>query len=102
MSEDKKFPPMMTKEAIESLYKSEDGWSTVYVGPTLRIPNFEKLEGVREIMRQTEEAGGYRKEFSESLVTEDDGLTGSESIREGIDQEILEKIIQSALKKSLG
>ena len=99
MSDDKKFPPMMTKEAFESLYKSEDGWSTVYEGPTLRIPNFEKFEGVREIMRQTEEAGGYQKEFSESLVTEDDGLTGSDSIREGIDAEILQMMNKSLVEE---
>ena len=52
-------------------------------GPTLRIPSFEKLEGVREIMRQTEEAGGYRKEFSESLVIEDDGLKSKVTYNDG-------------------
>ena len=60
----------LSREAIDYLYppEAESGWATVQVGPTLKIPSFE---------------------------TE---ATGADSIREGIDQEILEKLQQEAVK----
>lgn len=145
MNDSKKYP-VVSKEVIDKVFTSDDGWTTVYEGPTIRmtktkvldnpleyvsvdvtipertvvpdfpivcgskgcpidpnkdyqvrVPDFHKFEGVREIMRQTEEAGGYEKEFSKSLATEDDGLVGSDSIRAGIDAEILEKMEREAL-----
>lgn len=103
MSSNKKNPAIIPKEAIDSLYKPEDGWNTMHKGPwipkrtiipgapltneekdnqgdtntdyNIRIPDFKKIEGVKEIMQQTEEFGGYDKEFSEPTKTKDDGLT---------------------------
>ena len=145
MSDDKKYP-VVSKDVLDNIFTSENGWTTLYEGPTLkmtktevldnplkqvsvdgtipdrtfvpdfpvicgskgcqidpnkdyqvRVPDFHKLEGVREIIRQTEEAGGYRKEFSESLVTEEDGLVGVDSIRAGIDAEILNKLSNAGI-----
>ena len=60
----------LSREAIDYLHPAESGWATVQVGPTLKIPSFE---------------------------TE---ATGADSIREGIDQEILKKMKQAALGKA--
>lgn len=61
--------PTLSREAIDYLHPAESGWATVQVGPTLKIPSFE---------------------------TE---ATGADSIREGIDHEILKKMKQAALGK---
>lgn len=62
--------PTLSREAIDYIHPAESGWATVQVGPTLKIPSFE---------------------------TE---ATGADSIREGIDQEILKKMKQAALGKA--
>ena len=49
---------------------SEDGWTTVYEGPTIRMTK---------------------------TIPEGDGLVGLDSIRAGIDAEILEKMEREAL-----
>jgi hypothetical protein len=125
MSSNKKNPAIIPKEAIDSLYKPEDGWNTMHKGPwipnrtivpgapltneekdnqgdtntdyNIRIPDFKKIEGVKQIMQQTEEFGGYDKEFSEPTTTKDDGLKGSESIRTGIDAEILQTLMNKGI-----
>ena len=68
MSDDKKYP-VVSKEVVDNVFTSENGWATVYEGPTLRIPNFE-----------------VKKE-----------ATGADSIREGIDAEILQMMMNKSL-----
>ena len=68
MSDDKKYP-VVSKEAVDNIFTSENGWATVYEGPTLRIPDFE--------------------------VKKD--ATGADSIREGIDTEILQMMMNKSL-----
>ena len=61
--------PVVSKELIDKVFSSDDGWTTVYEGPTLRIPCFE-----------------VKKE-----------ATGADSIREGIDAEILQMMMNKSL-----
>lgn len=70
MSDDKKYP-VVSKEVVDNVFSSENGWSTIYEGPTLRIPDFE-----------------VKKE-----------ATGADSIREGIDAEILQMMNKSLVEE---
>jgi hypothetical protein len=64
-------PSVVLKEVIDKVFSSDDGWTTVYEGPTLRIPDFE-----------------VKKE-----------ATGADSIREGIDAEILQMMNKSLVEE---
>jgi len=72
MSGDKKYP-VVSKEVVDNVFTSENGWATVYEGPTLRILDFE-----------------VKKE-----------ATGAESIREGIDSEILQMMNKSLVEEEV-
>ena len=72
MSGDKKYP-VVSKEVVDNVFTSENGWATVYEGPTLRILDFE-----------------VKKE-----------ATGAESIREGIDSEILQMMNKSLAEEEV-
>jgi hypothetical protein len=107
--------PVVPKEVIDKVLTSDDGWTTVYEGPTIRMTKTQVLDNPLEqvsvdvtIPERTvvpdfpvvcgsngcpiDPNKDYRIK-----VPEGDGLVGADSIRAGIDAEILEKMEREAL-----
>lgn len=114
MNDSKKYP-VVPKEAIDKVFASDDGWTTIYEGPTIRMTKTQVLDNPLEqvsvdvtIPERTvvpdfpvvcgsngcpiDPNKDYRIK-----VPEGDGLVGADSIRAGIDAEILNKLSNAGI-----
>ena len=107
--------PVVSKEVIDKVFTSDDGWTTIYEGPTIRMTKTEVLDNPleyvsvdvtipeRTVVPDFPVVCGSKgcpidpnKDYR-IKVPEGDGLVGVDSIRAGIDAEILEKMEREAL-----
>lgn len=114
MNDSKKYP-VVSKEVIDKVFTSDDGWTTVYEGPTIRMTKTVVLDNPleyvsvdvtipeRTVVTDFPIVCGSKGSTIDPnkdyriKAPEDDGLVGSDSIRAGIDAEILEKMEREAL-----
>ena len=107
--------PVASKEVIDKVFTSDDGWTTAYEGPTIRMTKTEVLDNPlkqvsvdgtipeRTVVPDFPVVCGSNgcpidpnKDYR-IKVPEGDGLVGSDSIRAGIDAEILNKLSNAGI-----
>lgn len=107
--------PVVSKEVIDKVFTSDDGWTTIYEGPTIRMTKTEVLDNPleyvsvdvtipeRTVVPDFPVVCGSKgcpidpnKDYR-IKVPEGDGLVGVDSIRAGIDAEILNKLSNAGI-----